>query len=80
MDTVNPDSLQTIVTIIPVDVLTPNDDGVNDVLDFSLQDQFSQCTKVYVYDRWGLLIWESGNEYKWNGKIGGKKAALGIYY
>lgn len=81
MDTVSTDPLVGLVAIKPVNVFTPNDDGTNDVLDFSLPNQFLECAKVYVYDRWGLLMYESSNtDFSWNGKVGGKRVAVGIYY
>lgn len=80
-DTISTDSLENLAIINPVNVFTPNDDGINDVLDFNLPDEFLECAQVYVYDRWGLLLFESTtSDVSWNGKVDGKKVTIGVYY
>jgi gliding motility-associated-like protein len=81
VDTVNTANLQNLAMIQPVNTFTPNNDGLNDVLDFSIPPDFIECSQVYVYDRWGLLMYQSlpGNT-QWDGKIDGKPVPEGVYY
>lgn len=80
-DTISTDSIQHLINFNHVNIFTPNDDGINDQLDFSLPDEFLECSKVYVYDRWGLLVFESSTSgLSWDGKIDGKPASAGVYF
>lgn len=55
------------VLVKPVNVFTPNGDGINDLLRFDLLEIFSG-NKLQVYNRWGKLVYES-NDYQndWDG-------------
>jgi len=45
----------------PYNAVTPNNDGLNDYLFFEgLRDIFTNF-KLYVYSRWGRLVWEGDN-------------------
>lgn len=45
----------------PYNAVTPNNDGMNDYLFFDgLRDIFTNF-KLYIYSRWGRLIWEGDN-------------------
>lgn len=74
-----PDSLQT--PNIP-NVFTPNGDGLNDV--FRIDGVLDQCnkTEVYIYNRWGQLLFEDQVSYfKWDGNThSGIEATEGVYY
>jgi gliding motility-associated-like protein len=60
--------------VIP-NVFTPNQDGVNDTFEIGALPQ--NC-RLYIYDRWGKLIFESGNyNHEWNGE--GELAAVYFY-
>ncbi|MCK5337872.1 MAG: gliding motility-associated C-terminal domain-containing protein, partial [Bacteroidales bacterium] len=57
---------------------TPNTDGLNDV--FILKAENISNFKMYIYDRWGTLIYESsGLEEGWNGDYKGSPAPVGTY-
>ncbi len=79
-------------TIIHVDcrkkfssILTPNGDGKNDFFVVGYSDRFP-TVKVYVYNRWGNLVYESPVPYKdnWDGKsnvlINSEYVTQGTYY
>ncbi len=61
-------------------VITPNGDGYNDVLDYSevkTKNHFS----IQVFDRVGSLIFQSfDKEYVWDGKYDGKPLPTGTYW
>ncbi len=59
---------------------TPNGDGINDQWDIVLPS-FIDEFDIYVYDRWGKLVWESHSptQNSWDGMIDGKKASSGMY-
>jgi len=66
--------------LIPT-VFTPNGDGKNDVLYFTIGG--ATCFHVDMYNRWGQLVYESGDLYGgWDGKIRqtGALASDGVYY
>lgn len=62
--------------IIP-NVITPNNDGKNDL--FYLNFLFE---KVQIYNRWGQSLFESNNnESQWNGRTtSGNEVPDGTYY
>ncbi len=69
-------------TIIGIkNVITPNDDGVNDVADYS--DLLTKSDPRFeVYDRNGVLVFkgDTGNHYIWNGKLNGKALPSSSYW
>lgn len=65
-----------------INVITPNGDGVNDILDYSALAKKKNLL-VQIYDRYGVQIYQGTKEngYKWNGSInGGKKVNTGNYW
>jgi gliding motility-associated-like protein len=69
--------------IIPT-AFTPDNDQVNDVWDILFLDQNYPKNKVFVYDRWGKLLYESypGFYYlhPWNGAFKDEALPVGSYY
>ncbi len=74
--------------ITPVNIFTPNGDGLNDCFFSAFQEPsnttLEHCIKMEIYDRWGLKIFESSEESTvncWNGMIMDHvKAKDGTYY
>ena len=64
--------------IIP-NIITPNNDGVNDYFVIKGGEEYN--LNVKIYNRWGVKVFEDGN-YKnnWNGKYKGKDLSDGVYY
>ncbi|MGH1517580.1 T9SS type B sorting domain-containing protein [Chryseobacterium sp. JK1] len=64
-----------------INVITPNGDGVNDVLDYSALAKKSNLV-FNIFDRYGSKIYEGNklNGYKWDGSIAGKKVPTGTYW
>lgn len=71
------------LSLIP-NVITPNGDGMNDV--YKIAGISNPCTdkiKVQIYNRWGLLVFESAEypEFEWDGtNKGGSKVSAGTYF
>lgn len=60
-------------------VFTPNGDGINDV--FFIKSTGLNMLQVDIYDRWGLLMWESTSiTGAWDGKHGSKEVPDGTYF
>ena len=60
-------------------VFTPNGDGSND--EFRVLYRSLREYHIWVYNRWGKLVYESTDPSKgWDGMIGGRPAAEGAYY
>ena len=66
------DSLCQILNVLPVDItapniVTPNNDGVNDLLEFAYL-QFYKNTELSIFNRWGNLLYKKeGYMNDWNG-------------
>lgn len=61
-------------------VITPNEDGVNDVIDLSALGSFKNF-KGAIYDRYGAEMFRFTKETPiWNGTVGGKKLPTGTYW
>jgi gliding motility-associated-like protein len=63
--------------IILPNVITPNTDNVNDVIDI-----FTEINvKTFIYNRWGNLIAEhQGTKIYWDGSANGNKCTDGVYF
>ncbi|WP_267405660.1 MULTISPECIES: T9SS type B sorting domain-containing protein [unclassified Chryseobacterium] len=64
-----------------VNVITPNGDGINDVIDYSSLSGKTGLV-LSIFDRYGTKIHQAdkSNGYKWDGTIGGKKVSTGTYW
>ncbi len=64
-----------------VNVITPNGDGINDILDYSALAYKSNFT-FNIFDRYGSKIHEGNktNSYKWDGTMVGRKVSTGSYW
>lgn len=59
---------------------SPNDDGLNDYFTLIHQGVFTENFTLKIFDRWGILIFESNAiQNTWDGKIKGKPAPLDAY-
>lgn len=60
-------------------VFSPNGDGVNDEFCIDLENIIDY--KIYLYDRWGVRVFQSDNQSTcWDGSIRGQKASSGTFY
>lgn len=61
-------------------VITPNEDGFNDVWKVADIDQYRPC-KAKIFNRWGDELFSSDDyQNNWNGTYKGKKLPEGTYY
>jgi gliding motility-associated-like protein len=70
------------VEVFYPNVITPNDDGLNDCFKPGFTGAFSDCYELVVYNRWGALIFESvASGHCWDGRTkAGNLVAEGTYY
>lgn len=64
-----------------VNAISPNDDSVNDYLDYSAL-YYKKNLVFTIYDRYGTKIFEGDkkNLYRWDGRSGSKKVLTGTYW
>lgn len=64
-----------------VNVITPNADGINDVIDYSALGN-KQNLIMSIFDRYGNKIFQADrqNGYKWDGTQGGRRVPTGTYW
>lgn len=64
-----------------INVITPNGDGINDIIDYSALSN-KQNLVFNVFDRYGNKIFQADkfNNYKWDGTSGNKKVSTGNYW
>jgi len=60
-------------------VFTPNHDNINDQYIPVTYSSF-EFFRMYIYNRWGGLIFQTNSLMPWDGKINGKDAPMGVYY
>jgi gliding motility-associated-like protein len=87
---INIGDINTLITIQPTNVFTPNEDTKNDlfvpviVTNNSTESVIlSQCMSMEIFDRWGGKVFETkgGSKTYWDGKtITNTKADEGTYY
>ncbi len=63
-------------------VFTPNADGQNECFEVSLLPAGElRCFKLYIYNRWGVEIYQDPDGVCWNGKdMNGASMVEGVYY
>lgn len=64
-----------------LNVITPNDDGKNDVLNYA--DLLRKDNPfLEIFDRYGVSVFkgDKNNNFSWNGKTSGKSVATGSYW
>lgn len=59
-------------------VFTPNGDGINDI--FFADSVNYTVNEFLIYDRWGVLIFESRPGKAWDGRFNNKECSDGTYY
>lgn len=70
--------VEPIYTFYIPNSFTPDADGIND--DFFGTGEGFDSYSMYIYDRWGELIFESNDpEYHWDGTYKGKQVQQGTY-
>lgn len=64
-----------------INLITPNDDGINDMIDYSAL-AIKPNLEVNIYDRYGLQVFKADktNGYKWDGTANGRKVPTGSYW
>lgn len=63
-----------------VNTITPNGDGINDVLNYS-ELRIKQEVSIEVYDRYGNPVYKSSDKnYIWDGKSNGRNLPTGTYW
>jgi len=66
----------------PPNVFTPNFDGQNDLFEVNKGNRLYSCTQVYIYNRWGQLVFSSqGPNHTWDGRtFSGQEVPEGVYF
>lgn len=63
-----------------INAITPNGDGINDVLNYS-DLRIKQDVSIEVVDRYGAPVYRSADKiYTWDGKMGGRNLPTGTYW
>ncbi len=52
-------SISDAVLVTNGNVLTLNNDGLNDCFSVEVKDEFQNCVTLEIYDRWGLLMYKN---------------------
>jgi len=72
-----------VAIVVPnlTNVITPNGDGINDVIDYTALAN-KQNLIFNIFDRYGNKVFQADrfNNYTWDGTIGGKKVPTGTYW
>jgi len=69
-----------LYTITAPNTFTPNNDGVNDVFNVSI-DGVLRFDYLKIYSRYGQLVFTSNSlEQNWDGKVNGNLVDVGTYY
>lgn len=68
-------------TVVPPNVFTPNGDGVNETFEWFNLEHYSD-NKLTIFNRWGRKVYENNNyQNDWSGKdMNGKELVEGVYY
>lgn len=63
-------------------IITPNQDGLNDCLEIEKGSDLGECTDLHIFNRWGELMYVSaGNQSIWCGRtFAGEEVPGGTYF
>ena len=80
-DSQNCDSVaKEFLVINLINVITPNADGINDVLDYS-DLSLKKDVKIQIFNRFGSQVFSSeANQFIWDGKMNGRAVSTGTYW
>jgi gliding motility-associated-like protein len=70
-------TLQKPVRLILPTAFTPNGDGVNP--SFTVSGKFIAKMSIMIFDRWGVLVFESDKNEPWNGTKDGRAMPESAY-
>lgn len=75
-------SFEDYFQLSPPNVFTPNFDGINDLFEVNKGNRLYNCTQVYIYNRWGQLMFASqGPNHAWDGRtFAGEEVSEGVYF
>ncbi len=59
------------------DAFSPNDDNINDELDFSKYN--TTISELSIFNRWGEIVYSSNIKFSWDGKFNGNNSQIGVY-
>ena len=82
---ISADNCSPVTTTINVielyNAITPNGDGINDVLNYSALLKKEEAF-LQIYDRYGKLVFtgDQNNRFTWDGKISGKSLGTGTFW
>ena len=73
---------EALFNLTPASVFTPNRDGFNDLFRLDLPKNISNCTNVQIFNRWGMMVFESVNQnIGWDGRTStGVEVPAGTYF
>ncbi len=75
------ESMENYISMDIQNIFTPNGDGVNDWFNIANIDYLNACSDLYIYNRWGNLIYYSNYSIAWDGRsFDGEPASEGVYY
>jgi len=67
--------------IISNNILTPNNDGINDFLLIDKLEVYTNPIEIYIYNVWGDLVYSNTNyQNDWDATLNGKELDPGTYY
>ncbi len=72
------DDISSLIQDKVPNVFTPNNDGVNDI--FSLDQLSIKPKKMSIINRWGNIIFQTEDNFSWDGTYEGMKCIDGVYY
>ncbi|AYO58363.1 hypothetical protein CO230_09670 [Chryseobacterium sp. 6424] len=63
-----------------INILTPNADGKNDLLDYT-DLKIKENVSIKIFDRSGTIVYTSKpTDFTWDGKLNGRPLATGTYW
>jgi gliding motility-associated-like protein len=77
------ENISEFLDVFSPNIITPNNDGVNDCFEVIVPKEFVQCTHYEIYNRWGMKVYDT-KEFKKNfcgiNGYNNKEVSLGTYY
>ncbi|MEM7161820.1 MAG: gliding motility-associated C-terminal domain-containing protein, partial [Bacteroidota bacterium] len=79
---IDSDSFEEYFQVLVPNVITPNQDGENDILDINVRGNIQECIEFKVFNRWGQVMFNSsGNNTRWDGRTNaGILVSPGVYF
>lgn len=77
------ENISEFIDVFAPNIITPNNDQVNDCFEVVVPDEFAECTNYEIYNRWGMKVYDTkefSNDFCGINAYNNKEVSSGTFY